>query len=71
MQLILTIFYITWLCAVLGFLFLIWRTQHRYIREMEGTVLDAIKVSAEAARTSAEAAAKLATVLESEQNHHA
>ncbi len=70
MQLILTIFYITWLCAVLVFLFLIWRTTRSYIREMEGTVLDAIRVSAEAARTSAEAAAKLATVLESE-NHHA
>ncbi len=71
MQLILTIFYITWLCAVLVFLFLIWRTTRSYIREMEGTVLDAIRVSAEAARTSAEAAAKLATVLESEQHHHA
>ena len=71
MQIILTIFYVVWLCAVLVFLFLIWRTTRSYIREMEGTVLDAIKVSAEAARTSAEAAAKLATVLESEQNHHA
>ncbi len=70
MQIVLTIFYVCWLLAVLVFLFLIWRTTHRYIREMEGTVLDAIRVSAEAARTSAEAAAKLATVLESE-NHHA
>ncbi len=71
MQIILTIFYVVWLCAVLVFLFLIWRTTRSYIREMEGTVLDAIKVSAEAANRSAEAAAKLATVLESEQNHHA
>ena len=71
MQIVLTIFYVCWLLAVLVFLFLIWRTTRSYIREMEGTVLDAIRVSAEAARTSAEAAAKLATVLESEQNHHA
>ena len=68
MQLALTIFYIFWLCAVLVFLFLIWRTTHRYIRKMEGTTLQASEMSAQAALKSAEVATKLAEMLEREQH---
>jgi hypothetical protein len=66
---ILYIFYIFWLCAVLAFLFLIWWSTTRYIRKMENTMIQSRAISAEAALKSAEAAAKLAAMLEKE--HHA
>jgi hypothetical protein len=66
---VLYIFYIFWLCAVLAFLFLIWWSTTRYIRKMETTMIASRAISAEAALKSAEAAAKLADMLEKE--HHA
>lgn len=69
MQLLLTSFYLIWLCAVLVFLFLIWRTTHRYIKEMEGTVIEASRISAEAARRAAETAEKLAEMLVEKGQH--
>ena len=69
MQIILTLFYLIWLIAVLAFLFLIYRTTTRYIRHMESTMIQSRAVSAEAALKSAEAANRLAEILEKE--HHA
>lgn len=70
MQNALTIFYILWLCAVLAFLFLIWRTTTRYIHKMEETMLQSRAISAQAALKSAEAADTLAHLL-AEERHHA
>ena len=70
MQLILTIFYIVWLCTVLVFVVLNWYNNMRYTRKMEETMLTSRGISAEAALKSAEAAAKLAAMLE-EKEHHA
>jgi len=66
---ILYIFYIFWLCAVLAFLFLIWLSTTRYIKHMEETVIASRAISAEAALKSAEAAVKLAGMLEEKERH--
>ncbi len=65
-QTILTIFYLVWLCTVLVFLWLIWWSTTRYIHRMEQTMLVSRAISAEAALKSADAAAKLAEMLEKE-----
>ena len=69
MQLLLTIFYLCWLIAVLVFLFLIWRSTTRYIRKMEETMLQSRAISSEAALKSAEAANRLAGMLEAKEHH--
>ncbi len=66
MQSILTIFYLVWLVTVLILLGLIYRSTTRYIREMERTMIASRAISAEAALKSAEAATKLAAMLEKE-----
>jgi uncharacterized membrane protein len=70
MMLLLTIFYLIWLIAVLIFLFLIWWSTTRYIRKMEDTMIQSRAISAQAALKSAEAASRLAEMLE-EKEHHA
>jgi len=69
MQLVLTILYFCWLIAVLIFLWLIYRQTSTYIHKMEATMLTSNTAAAEAALKSAEAAAKLAEMME--QEHHA
>ena len=69
MQLVLTVLYFCWLIAVLTFLWLIYRQTSTYIHKMEATMLNSNTASAEAALKSAEAAAKLAEMME--QEHHA
>ncbi len=68
MQIILTIFYLFWLIAVLVFLFLIYRWIRSYVQHAEKTTLVSSELAAQAALKSAEAAAKLAEMLEKE-NH--
>ncbi len=69
MQIVLTIFYLLWLIAVLVFLFLIYRWIRSYVQRTEKTTLQSSELSAQSALKSAEAAAKLADLLEKE--HHA
>ena len=70
MQLALTIFYVIWLCAVLVLLILIWQTNARYVRKMEATMLQSRAISAQAALKSAEAAERLAAMLQEERGRH-
>ncbi len=70
MQLVLTIFYIFWLIAVPGLLFLIFLVTFRYIRGMESTMLASRAIEASAALKSAETTAKVVAILE-EKEHHA
>jgi len=59
MQLIVTIFYIVWLCGVLVFLWLIWRSSVR----VTPALIDAATKSATAAQIAVEAARTLAEQL--------
>ncbi len=71
MQIVLTIFYLMWLIAVLVFLFLIYRWIRSYVQRAEKTTLQSSELSAQAALKSAEAAAKLAEMLEAKEAHNA
>ncbi len=69
-QVALTIFYVVWLCGVLGLLYLIWHDTRKYIRLMEHTMLEARAISAQAALKAAEAAERLAEILQREREDH-
>lgn len=60
---VLTAFYMLWLCTVLWFLWRIWRNGARYTQRLEQTQLDAALTAAQAAQTAAEAARLLAAQL--------
>jgi len=64
MQWLFTLGFIVWLFAVVGFLALIyWRMSH-YVRKMEETIGAGRVLASEAAKKSAETAAKLVEMLE-------
>ena len=67
-QVLLTIFYLVWLIAVLVFLGLIYWQNKRYIHHMETTMIASRAVSSEAALKSAQAAEKLAEMLQEERH---
>ncbi len=68
-QTTLMIFYLCWLVTVLALLFSIFLMTYRYIHKMEETMIASRAISAEAALKSAEAAAKLAEMLEAREHH--
>ncbi len=63
-QIILTAILYIWLFAVLFMIWRIWRTSVAHIYHMETVLFDAALKSADAAKTAAEAAQKVATSLE-------
>lgn len=52
----LTFFYVLWLCAVLLFLWFIWRNGEQRTQRLEQSLIDSALKSAEAAKIAAEAA---------------
>lgn len=51
-----TIFYIVWLIAVLIFMWLIWRSNTKHIRQMEQTLVNVAMMDAESARQAIDSA---------------
>ncbi len=68
MQIVLTIFYLAWLIAVLVFLFLIYRWIRSYVQRAEKTAFQSSELTAQSALKSAEAANRLAEMLEDERH---
>lgn len=62
-QTLLAIFYMLWLCAALGFLYLIWHDGKMRAQKMTQMLIDAAMKSAEAAHLAAEAANHTASAL--------
>lgn len=62
-QTVLTIIYLLWLFAVLFVMWMVWRKQVQRLATLEAALMRDSKISAEAAKMSAEAACMLAAKL--------
>jgi uncharacterized membrane protein len=67
--LLLTIFYVVWLCAVLVLLYGIWRSSTNHVHRMEQTLVDVAMKSAEAAKAAGDAVSRLAPPQQGNDEH--